>query len=424
MKPIFNCTGPVKRLMLLGAVAAALLVFQNCNTSKVAATQSEALSTPGETPVVTPPVLTVPTAPSAVVRGYQFTGEFKPTAGDLSGIKICRYPSLTGCQTDADGKSKGRAFFENTPLNPGSNLHVMKFEFISNGFLGSNTSAHFAMGLRGRITTDANKDPIAINGRGFIIGHLGGHPNNAGNPACEIRHGQIETYHGDANLADPAIPGNYVFSESCTDTIFQDGQLYKIEVYVSRDRKIGFKVFDGNNKIIHSYLKQDPTNYINPEFNQWFIGHVFDTPIANIAGNWNLIIQNIQFAESNAAIEGFFVQKIAAFQYGAQLVADNTVYQLADVKTNGLSLGDYAPARTRVFGCANPTNLVDAGTSCQNPVDFRVINFSGDDSFQKVGSRLKIIPASLDSFPANTYKLLLRLNPFDSQNQNSIQISK
>lgn len=422
MKPNLKFSGLAKSLLLLGAATTSLLIFQNCNTSKVASTQSDALSTATAPPVVTPPVLTVPTAPGAIVRGYQFSGEYRPAATDLSGIKLCRYPSLANCQTDADGKSKGRAFFENTPLNPASSLHVMKFEFISNGFLGKNTSAHFAMGLRGRVTTDANKDPVAINGRGFIIGYLGGHPNNAGNPACVTRHGQIETYHGDANLADSTIPGNYVFSESCTDTIFQDGQLYKIEIYVSRDRKIGFKIFDANSKIIHSYLKQDPTNHINLELNQWFIGHVFDSPITNTAGNWNFIIQNIQFAESNAAIEGFFVQKIVAFQYGTQLVADNTVYQLADVKTNGLSIGDYAPARTRVFGCANPTNLVDAGTSCQNPADFRVINFSGDDSFQKVGSRLKIIPASIDPFPANTYKLLLRLNPFDSQNQNSIQV--
>lgn len=411
----------MKLILLIVGVAASLFIFQNCN-SKISNSQSQSLNAPAPGAFEPPPVLTIPTVPGAIAKSYQFSGEYKSSATDLSGIKFCRYPSLTDCRTDADGKSKGRSFFENTPLNPNTNLHIMKFEFISNGYLSKNRSAHFAVGLRGRVTQDANKDPIAINGRGFIIGYLGGHPANTANVACQTRHGEIETYHGDANLSDPAIPGNHLFAESCTDAVFQDGQLYKIEIYVSRDRKIGFKVFDGNSKIIHQYWKQDPTDYINLEFNQWFIGHVFDTAITSAAGNWNIIVQNIQFAESSASIESFFLQKMVAFQYGNQLVADNSVYQLPDVKTTGLSLGEYPALRTRVYGCANPANLIDNGTSCQNPADFRAIEFSGDGSFEKVGTRLKIIAASIESFPANTYKLLLRPNPADAQNQNSIQI--
>ena len=414
----------LKFILISIATTAVIFSFQNCNpkssTFETKAIQSSSESSLGNTPLI----LTTPTAPGAVLKSYQFIGEYKSSSTDLSGIKICQFPSLTNCHSDADGKSKGRAFFENTPLNPSSNIHIMKFEFISNGYLSKNTSAHFAMGLRGRITLDANKDPISVNGRGFIVGYLGGAGYNTGNAACQIRHGEIETYHGDANLQDSSIPGNHLYPESCTDTIFEEGQLYKVEVYVSRDRKIGFKVFDANSKIIHSYLKQDPTNYIDPEFNQWFIGHVFDTPITSASGNWGLTIQNIQFAESNLSIESYFLQKLAAFQLGNQLVADNTVYTLAEVKEKGLSIGDYSPFRTRVFGCANPTNLIDAGTSCQNPADFRIINFSGDESFEKVGTRLKIIGASVDPYPANTYKLLLRINPFDSQNQNSIQVIK
>ena len=357
---------------------------------------------------------------NSALKSYAFVGEYRSSAADLSGIKICDYPSYANCKTDADGRSKGRSKFEAAPLSPSSNVQIMKFQFRSEGFLSNNLQSHFAMGLRGQITHDENQNPIGVNGRGFIIGYVGGRTENAGNQSCQTRHGQIESYYNDIGLTQPALGQNKVFAESCTDTIFEEQQTYNIEVYVSLDRKIGYKIYNSNNELLHQYLVQDPTNHISLGLNEWFIGHVFDTPVTSAQGNWKLIIQNIDFLESQLNIEEYFNSSIHGFTLGDTALANGQGVSYEGVQNYFLSLGDFSEQRTRVYGCANPVN----SEACLSAANYRQIGFASDESFEKIGKRLRLKFESLAPYPAGTYELFIRLNPADSQNQYRVKITK
>lgn len=408
-----------------------LFLFQNCSQAfktdpnhQLEATDSLSSNSEDESEPISQANPSLNSPQVAPLKSYIFKSEYRRNSRDLSGVKVCDYPTMLNCLSDSEGRSKGRSIVNRTPLNAASNVQIMKFEFISNSYFAKNTSAHLAIGLRGRITLDAANNPVGINGRGFIIGYVGGHPTNIGQVSCQTRHGQIETYHNDASAKDSSIYGNHVFPESCTDSIFKDGVLYKVEVLVSRDRKIGYRISNENSKLLHSYLIQDPTNYIDLNLNDWFLAHVFDTPVTTSAGEWSFIIKNIQFSESNISIDRFFNQKVIQFQLGSQALNDNSLVTLDQIRNQGLGSVSYTAERGQVYGCASPVSAIDAGVACRNAEGFRAIKLSSDPAFVKIEDRLQVIPESFSAFPANTYKLILRLNPLDSQNQSTVRILK
>jgi hypothetical protein len=352
----------------------------------------------------------------AVYEGFVFKSEYRNNPQDMSGILVCDFPSEKNCLSDAQGKSKGRMREANSNLDPSAKIHKISFDFYSSSYFSKNREAHFAIGLRGKITKDEKGDPIAVNGRGFIIGQLGSDSRNVGNLACQRDMGQIETYHGDAGRADSSIPGNHIFSESCTDSIFQDGRWYHIEVLVSRDRKIGFKVFDDQGGIVHKYLMQDPTSYIDLNLNDWFFGHVFDTSVKSSAGNWHLIVKNIILSQSNTSIESNFENSLWSLNYSGKTLADNSLVQLSDLKSNSLSVGAVSPLRTRIYGCTASSKNFSLG-ACSRLEVFRVINMPEDQSFFLLNKMLYLKSDAFAAFPSDTYTVILRANPQSAFNQ-------
>lgn len=356
------------------------------------------------------------------ISGYIFSASYRSSASDLSGVMVCEYPGNTNCKTDADGKSKGRMQVHDSGLAVSAPLHKLAFKFYSDGYFAKNREAHFAIGLRGNVTHE-NGDPVAVNGRGFIIGQLGGDSRNAGNPACSRDMAQIETYSGDAGRGNPALPWNHIFSESCSDAIFKDGQWYTLELYVSSDRKIGYKVFDNNGALVYSHLLLDPYNYLNPNLSDWFMGHVFDTPVTSANGNWSIIVKDITLSQSNDPIEKSFITPLMTFSHLGKALQDGAVVSLAEMTNESLVVGDFPSLRTRVFGCAGPTSAVDAG-ACSKAHEFRVIDFSGDGAFRKVGSKLSVLDGPIYQYPNNLYKLILRVNPQSPIGQATVRVLK
>jgi hypothetical protein len=338
------------------------------------------------------------------------------------GNKVCDYPSLQNCHTNADSGSAGAMGIGDAGLSPNYTLHKMTFEFQSNGFFAKNPSAHFAVGLRGGITRNASGNPIAVNGRGFIIGTLGTDPRNNSNPACRLNMLEVESYHGDANLKDPSIPGNHVYSNTCTDTIFADGLWYKVELYVSSDRKIGVKVYDDQSHLIHTQLMQDLYDYLDPNLTNFFFGHVFENPVTSSAGNWNIIVKNVQTFGAVDSIDNYFKTPLINFSLGTSPLPDNSLVTYNQVKNIGVYVNSFPAARTRIYGCANLLDQVDSGTGCRVAADFRIINFVGDNSYVEVGSSLQLLAAPLLNFPVNVYKLVLRINPESYYNQITLQV--
>ena len=402
----------------VGAMAVAFLPFQNCGQFSSVSQGSLAGGAPLFSNQSTRPNLTS----SSAVSGYIFYGQYGVNSNDPMGNKVCEYPSLQNCLTNADGASYGAMGISSSGLSSSSRLHKISFEFQSNGFLSKNPSAHFAMGLRGRITKNASGTPIAVNGRGFIIGTLGADPRNHSNAACASNMLEVESYHGDISLTDPSKPANHVFSDTCTDSIFHESLWYKLELYVSSDRKIAYKVFDPQSNLVAAQVIQDPYDYLDPNLTGFFFGHVFESPITSPDGNWNIIVKNIQTSESESAIEDSFQAPLLNFSLASTRLVDNSLVSFNQIKNMGVFANPFSDVRSRIYGCANPVVRVDSGLSCQAASDFRIINFSGDDSFVKVGSNLGILAAPILNYPADVYKLVLRTNPESTYNQVTIRI--
>lgn len=347
-------------------------------------------------------------------NGYVFYGEYRPS-GYSSGIKVCDYPGFANCRSDADGPAKGRAIWASSGLSPLSKVHRLRFEFQSNGYFSKNPGAHIAFGLRGRITKNAAGIPTAINGRGFLIGNVHGDPRNQDNPACGRRILQIESYFGDEDARKPANYGNDIFPASCTDSIFEDGKPYTVELYVSSSRQIGYKVFDSRNRLIHSYLMVDPTDFLDPNLDEWFVAHVFDTPVASSTGNWNFVVKNIVLSETEQAVGNFFLAPLMSYFIDSYRVPDGSIGRIFE---QNIAVGEFAAVRKRVFGCAT----LASRTACDRPEQFRPMDLATDASFTKAGSRQVFIASPWDAFPKERYKVVLRLNPESSFKQATILI--
>ncbi|NUN06253.1 MAG: hypothetical protein HUU57_10880 [Bdellovibrio sp.] len=397
--------------------AITLVSFQNCSPGTFDGLSSESST------VLESSEATARFSNSQEVSGYKFSANYRSSPQDLSGMIVCEYPSGEECASDADGKSQGRMQLHETGLSASARVHKMSFEFLSKGYFAKNPEAHFAIGLRGDVTKDAKGDPISVNGRGFIIGQLGQDGRNAGNAACARDMAQIETYHGDVAMTNKSIPGNHIFSSSCSDAIFKDDLWYRLELYVSIERKIGYKVYDQNQNLLYSHLMQDPTDYLNPNLTKWFMGHVFDSPVKSSAGNWSITVKNIILSESNDAIENSFNEPLMSFYLAGNKLAENSLVTTEQMANDALSIGSFPALRWRVFGCANPETAVNAGT-CNDAKDFREILMSGDGAFVKDGTHLRFMESATVIYPSDTYKLILRANPQSSYKQTVVRILK
>lgn len=397
--------------------AVTLVSFQNCSPGGFAGLSSESSTSLDSS------AASARFTNTQEVSGYTFSAKYRSNPQDLSGMIVCEYPSGQGCLTDADGKSKGRMQLHETGLSASARVHKLSFEFISNGYFAKNRQAHFAIGLRGDVTKDAKGDPISVNGRGFIIGQLGLDDRNAGNAACSRDMAQIETYHGDVSMENKSIPANHIFSSSCSDAIFKDDLQYRMELYVSIERKIGYKVFDQSGQLLFSHLMQDPTDYLNPNLTKWFMGHVFDSPVTSAAGNWSITVKNLILSESNDAIENNFNEPLMSYYLAGNRLAENSLVTTEQMSNDALSIGVFPELRWRVFGCANPESAVNSGT-CSDAKDFREILMSGDGTFRKDGAHLRFMESATGGYPSDVYKLILRTNPQSSYKQTVVRILK
>lgn len=240
-------------------------------------------------------------------RGFIFYGKHEVALQgfDKTGAQICDYPSLNNCHVNAEGRGRGASTIINSGLNPNSNVHAVSFQFYSDGFLTKNINSHFASGLRGTLFTDKDGNSIGVEGRGAILGNLWGIPKNQSNSACQGMMMQIESYFASQHLANKG-PGNDVFPASCSGAIFHEKTYYNMEVYVSRDNKIGYIVKDVNGVVLTKKLISDPYDLIDKNLTGFFIAHVFDIDINSKNDEWSFIIDKINFKESNSSIEGFF----------------------------------------------------------------------------------------------------------------------
>lgn len=357
--------------------------------------------------------------------GFIFSGVYGVNPNDPTGNQVCDYagyPRKKNCRTNADGMSQGAAIVKTTRLSASASIHKVRMQFQSNGFLTKNPEAHMALGLRGRITKNAQGNPVAVNGRGMIIGHLGGDSRNKGNPTCANSMLQIESYSGDAGQPNSGIPANQIFSETCTDSVFKEGQWYTLEMYVSRDRKIGFKVFDSSGELLDSSIYQDAYDYVDLNLTDFFVAHVFESNISSPSGNWNFIVKGITLSEVGGSIESQFSRKPISLFLGSAVKANNYVVTVSNLNNPGVFIGNFSSSRRRVFGCANPKANVDSGAVCNKASDFREISFSGDSSFSFSNKKLKILAGPLANYPRDIYKLVIRTNPESAYNQVSVVV--
>lgn len=343
------------------------------------------------------------------ISGFQFFSEYRANINDVSGNRVCDYPSLKSCRSETDGPSRGTGIWGPSGLNSKAKLHRMRFDFISNKYFSNKPGGHIAFGIRGDLTLNSNGDPTSVYGRGFVIGNLSAASPNISNPACQFRIAQIESFFGN----------NQIFPETCSDSIFLDGRLYSLELLVSSDGKIGYKVYDDQKKQIYSSLIKDPNNNLNPNFTGWFSGHVLDGRVTSPEGNWNYIIKDIILDESNTVnIEDEF-RKLTISTFINQITVPND--SVARAFLDEVSIGDFTNSRTRVFGCAGP--IYNAKNDCQNISNFRVMYIQTDttqiidETFKRVGSRIVIRHEILNNLPKDLYRLTLRLNPADTRSE-------
>ena len=234
-------------LFVMTVLALALsLFFQNCNRGLNA--QKSNRLTSGLLGDVSNPALgrSFLSARSdryhSVSRGFIFYGKksIAETTADKVAAQICDYPSLQNCHINSEALGRGTSTILESGLNANSNVHGIAFQFYSDGFLSKNTSAYFAVGLRGQ---------------GMMM--------------------QVESYFGINTIINNG-EGNTVYPSTCSGAIFKERTIYNLEVYASRDNKIGYKVKDANGNLILQKVVQDTFDIIDKNLTESFIAHVFD----------------------------------------------------------------------------------------------------------------------------------------------------
>ena len=292
-------------IFVLASTAVLTLLFQNCNNLS----SQKNLRLPSNLLGSYSFLNSAPSFSTAKVedyysnsRGFIFYGKYDiaHNSADKTGAQICDYPSLSNCHVHAEGQGRGASTIMNSGLNPNSNVHLTTFQFYSDGFLTKNKDSHFALGLRGTFYLGKG-----VDGRGAILGNLWGIEKNQANPDCHGMMMQVESFFASNAIANKG-PGNTVYPETCSGALFKERTLYNMEVYVSRSNKIGYKVKDTNGRLIMQKIIQDSYDLIDKNLTDAFIAHVFDININSRSDEWSLIIDKINFTESNSTIESFF----------------------------------------------------------------------------------------------------------------------
>lgn len=366
-------------------------------------------------------------------RGFIFYGKYDiaQNSADKTGAQICDYPSLKNCHTHAEGRGRGASTVMRSGVDPSLNVHVATFQFYSDGFLTKNKNSHFALGIRATYYLEKG-----VDGRGAILGNLWGIEKNQANPLCQGMMMQVESFFKINELAGKG-PGNTVYPETCSGAIFQERTTYNMEVYVSRDNKIGYKVKDANGNLISEKLIQDSYDLIDRNLTDAFIAHVFDIEILNRSDEWRLIIDKINFSGSNSAIENFFSRPVSPpVAVPVAQPASNPVPAPAPVpsqpapapatepsreapavvvpfKTEDQSVGNGAIVTRliqKIYGvgpdvkaCTNPMSQYN--NACQNISDFRFLrDVWGSQAYDAANNVWRInVDVSADGYPFQSY---------------------
>lgn len=420
----------IKTIFILISVTVVGVFFQNCNSSLSSQKNFKAASgLLGNFSMLNSKYLSSATNSESFYssgRGFIFYGklDIAQNSADKTGAQICDYPSLTNCHTHADGLGRGASTAMRSGLDPSLNVHIATFQFYSDGFLTKNKNSHFALGIRGTYYLEKG-----VDGRGAILGNLWGIEKNQANPLCQGMMMQVESFFKINELAGKG-PGNTVYPETCSGAIFQERTTYNMEIYVSRDNKIGYKVKDANGKLIIEKLIQDNYDLIDKNLTDAFIAHVFDIEIINRSDEWRLIIDKIHFSGSNSAIENFFSQPVSSpvsvsvAQPSVQNPASQAVStkgpepirQVPSVVPFKAVDGSYGNGAIvtrivqQIYGvgpdvkaCTNPMSQYN--NACKNSSDFRLLKDAwGAQAYDTVNNVWSInMDISADGYPFQDY---------------------
>lgn len=332
--------------------------------------------------------------------------------------EVCDFPSLANCVNNTQGSKRGQMRYWETGLDPASPLHKLSFTFRSNGYLLRNSQAgqHLVIGLRGRVAYNDLREPTGLNGRGFILGAM-----SSTNSTCTSRMLASRGDYDDAHTANPLLLANQIFTNTCSDQLIQDGQNYQVELFVSRDGKIGVRVFDENQVLLHSSLSTDPNGFLNPNLTGAFFGYENPSALTNANEDWDFTLSNIQASASNESIESYFQQPFLSFYLGANSLSDNSQISIFDLNNPGASVGQFQQ-RTRVFACLATEASVDS--FCGTSTHFSEISFTSNPYFIYQDQKLSFNgSALLSGLPTGVYTVVVRTNP-ESSTESRLRINK
>ncbi|MBC7540457.1 MAG: hypothetical protein H7281_16655 [Bacteriovorax sp.] len=226
-------------------------------------------------------------------------------------IEVCKSElGTTKCSKDSDGPSMGRTAFGLPVENKAKDfIHRMSFTFKADNYFTSNPGGHFAFGLRGELrNTKQDSKEAGADGRGVIFGNIAGDKRNAGFAKCGNGIVEAESYSRDAFAKGLSPRANEIFPETCSGSIFQDNKYYKVEIDVTRNTYILYRLYDSSGKLLQkNYVKDQPSTRIDPGLVGWFIGHVFDVTtdqkdndgdgiVDNESSNWSFLIDNFRIS--------------------------------------------------------------------------------------------------------------------------------
>lgn len=341
-------------------------------------------------------------------KGFILSGKSSLVSSENpKGNEVCDYPSKSSCvYTETAYRGKGASRILHTNLNPDANIHIVKFKFFSDKYFEYNPSAHFALALRGKSYFNNENSAIGHDGRGIIIGNISS--RNMGNPACDPTILQIETFSASNMLFRGRPEGNAVFPETCSTKIFNDGVWYTIEVYVSLDLKIGYKIKDSLGQLIVKQMIKDPTDFIDRSLNDFMIAHVFDE-VPTVGRNWSIIVDQISFSESNQSFEAYFGVPAVSFYLGNQKLKSGEKISMAQIKSQGLFIGPFHSLINNVYGCFSNESL------CETFEQYK--NLFSHSTFDKTGEKLKLNLEAIKQMPKDVHTLKVRTNPMASWDQ-------
>ena len=185
----------------------------------------------------------------------------------------------------------------------------MSFTFKSNNYFLANPGGHFAFGLRGELrNTKQDGKEAGADGRGIILGNVGGDDRNKGKVNCGNGIAEVESFSRYAFSIGLSPRANEIFPETCSGPILQDDKYYKVEIDVTSDAFILYRIYDSSGRLLQkNFIHDHAASRLNPELVGWFIGHVFDATtdqkdndgdgiVDNESANWSFLIDNLKIS--------------------------------------------------------------------------------------------------------------------------------